>query len=303
MATISVVISAFNEEAKIRDCLESIQWADEIIFVDNSSTDKTAQIAKGYKAKVYKRPNNPMLNVNKNFGIWKASADWILYLDADERVTPELKKEIELVVSRKKLEANGYWIPRKNIIFGKWIEHTGMYPDYQMRLFKKGEGKFPAFHVHEMIEVDGKTKHLIAPLLHYNFETISQFLYKHIELYAPNEAEMLLKKGYTYSALDAIGFPLSEFLSRFFAREGYKDGLHGLVLSLLLAFYHLAIFARIWEKRGFKDYSESDFLDSISTQLKKAADETGYWIANEKLKKSKNVLEEYLLRIQRKVKS
>lgn len=178
-----------------------------------------------------------------------------------------------------------------------------MYPDYQMRLFKKGEGKFPTLHVHEMIEVYGKTQHLNENLLHHNFETISQFLYKHIELYAPNEAQMLLEKKYQHSPLDALRFPVNEFLSRFFAREGYRDGLHGLVLSLLLAFYHLIIFAKIWEKQGFKVYNPPNFLDLVSAQLKKAADEIVYWISNEKLKKSKNLLERYILRVKRKVKS
>lgn len=310
MATISVVISAFNEEAKIADCLESVVFADEVILVDNSSTDKTAQIAKKYILKVFKQPNNPtMLNINKNFGIGKATGDWILYLDADERVSPELAKEILSVVSRPPAgEAGqslvvGYWIPRKNIIFGKWISHTGMSPDYQMRLFKKGKGKFPQRHVHEMIDVVGTTGYLQEHLLHYNFETVSQFLYKHIELYAPNEADALLKKGYTFTPYDALGFPFGEFLSRFFAREGYKDGLHGLVLSLLFAFYHLVIFVRIWEKKGFKEHNATNFLDRVSAQLRKSFGEISYWIANEKLKRSKSILEQTMLKVQRKLKS
>ena len=258
MANLSVVVSAFNEEEKIRDCLESVKWADEIVFIDNSSTDNTANIVKKYTSKIYRRENNPlMLNVNKNYGIEKTTGDWVLYLDADERVTPELKKEIKQLLQDRhsglsRMDSgvadapqndagviNGYWIPRKNIIFGKWIEHAGWYPDYQMRLFRRGKGKFPAKHVHEMVDVDGETAYLKTPLLHLNFETISQFLYKHIELYAANEAEALLKKNYKVDALDAIRMPMNEFLSRFFAREGYRDGLHGLVLSLLMAFYHL----------------------------------------------------------------
>ena len=303
MATISVVISAYNEEKKIEECLLSVKWADEIIFVDNSSTDATAAIAKKYTKKIFKRLNNPMLNKNKNFGIRKATGDWILYMDADERVTSELVKEIKSVVSRQSSDATGYWIPRKNIIFGKWIEYAGMYPDYQMRFFRRGKGEFPAEHVHEMIEIDGATEYLKENLVHYNFETISQFLYKHIELYAPNEAENLTKKGYKLSYKDAIAMPLSEFLSRFFAREGYRDGLHGLVLSLLFSFYHLVIFAKIWERDGFKEYNQEDFFDGVSEQLKKGSDETLYWIANEKIKYSKNPLEKASLMIERKMKS
>lgn len=313
MVTVSAVISAYNEEEKIADCLESVKWADEIVFVDNSSADKTAQIAKEHKAKVYTRPNNPMLNVNKNFGITRASGDWILYLDADERVTPELAEEIGKVISdsstRQRLAqndskaVNGFWLPRKNIIFGRWMEHGGMYPDYQMRLFKKGRGKFPELHVHEMMEIDGKTEHLTENILHYNFETVSQFLYKHVELYGPNEAENLLSGGYKFSPLDAIKFPFNEFLSRFFAREGYKDGLHGLMLSIFFAFYHFIIFARIWEKQEFKEHNNWRFLEAVSNQLKQSTNETAYWITNEKIKRSKNILEKTVLKIQRKMKA
>lgn len=306
MASLSVVISAFNEEAKIRDCLKSVRsMASETVFVDGSSTDKTSQIAKEFKVRLYKRPNNPtMLNINKNFGIDKATKDWILYLDADERVTDELKKELLATIKRHtKSKLNGFWIPRKNIIFGKWIEYCGMYPDYQLRLFRRGKGKFPAVHVHEMIDVNGPTGHLKHDLFHLNFESISQFLYKHIELYASNEMETLHKQGYKFSYLDAIRFPAKEFLSRFFAREGYRDGLHGLMLSLLFAFYHLVIFAKIWEKEGFHEHTSTRFLDTTSKEFKQFFEEMQYWVANEKLKRSKSILEQALLRVQRKMKS
>ena len=151
MKKISVVISAFNEEKNIKDCLESVKWADEIILVDNSSTDKTVQIARQYTRKIYNRPNLVMLNKNKNFGFTKATGEWILNLDADERVTPALAEEILAVITKGRSGRNdpgskephdpgskefrierplpesppqvGYEMPRKNIIFGKWIEH------------------------------------------------------------------------------------------------------------------------------------------------------------------------------------
>src|SRR5581483_7471695 len=118
MITISAVISAYNEEKKIAQCLESVKWTDEIVLVDGSSTDNTAAIAKKFKVKYFKRTNNPMLNVNKNFGIGKATGDWIIYLDADERATPELQKEIKKIIENGEADINGYWISRKNIIFG-----------------------------------------------------------------------------------------------------------------------------------------------------------------------------------------
>src|SRR3989344_6713802 len=120
MGKLTVVVSAFNEERKIEACLKSVEFSDEIILVDGSSTDRTVEIAKKFKTKIYKRENNPMLNINKNFGFTKAKGDWILSLDADERVSEDLKKEINKVLKNVK-DVNGYWIPRKQIIFGKWI--------------------------------------------------------------------------------------------------------------------------------------------------------------------------------------
>src|SRR3989344_3655909 len=150
---ISVVISAYNEEAMIEDCLKSVKdLADEIIFVDNTSTDKTVEITKKYTKKIFVRENDPvMLNRNKNFGFTKATGDWILSLDADERLTPELSAEIRNSIRAHQFVA--YEIPRKNIIFGKWIQHSIWWPDYNLRLFRRGKGKFPEKHVHEKLVV------------------------------------------------------------------------------------------------------------------------------------------------------
>ena len=243
MKKISVVISAFNEEKNIKDCLESVKWADEIILVDNSSTDKTVDIAKKYTAKIYKRPNLVMLNKNKNFGFTKATGEWILNLDADERVSEELAKEIKLKIKNNNIF--GYFMPRKNIIFGKWIEHGLWWPDYQLRLFQRGKGKFACQHVHEKIQVKGKTAKLKSPLIHYNYQTVSQFIQKMDRIYTENEVENLERAGKKIAWFDAIRMPARDFLSVFFAREGYKDGLHGLVLALLQSFYALVVFAKV----------------------------------------------------------
>jgi len=157
MNTLSVVITAFNEERKIKECLESVKdLAWEIIIVDNSSTDKTVDVAKKYTQKIYSQKNDPQnIDIQKNFGFSKARGEWILSLDADERVIPELAEEIRGEIEREENGVKGYFIPRKNIIFGKWIEHTGWWPDYQLRLFKKGKGKYQQRHVHQNISLDG----------------------------------------------------------------------------------------------------------------------------------------------------
>ncbi len=252
MNQLSVVITVYNGEAMLAKCLESVKdLADEIIVVDNMSTDETVIIAKKYTKKIYSQKNDPQnIDIQKNFGFSKATKEWILSIDPDEQVTPELAKEIIEKIENWKLKiANsdvvGYWIPRKNIIFGKWIQHTGYYPDEQLRLFQKGKGKYISHHVHEDLHVDGSISHLHHELLHENYHTIGQFIHRNLLAYAQNEAQALMDNGYTFSYMDAMWFPAREFLSRYFAREGYKDGVHGLVLSLLLAAYHLVIFAYI----------------------------------------------------------
>ena len=299
MGKISVVITSYNSQEKIENCLKSVSFADEIIVVDGSSIDKTLEIAKKYRSKIFVRPNNPMLNVNKNFGFSKAKGDWIFSLDTDERITPELAKEIKEKIGNS---VNGYWIPRKNIIFGKWIEHTGWYPDYQLRFFRNGKGKYEEEHVHEMIKVDGKIGNLNGHILHYNYDNVLQFIQKTGIVYAPNEADQLLKKGYIFDWRDSIRFPLKEFLSRFFAREGYKDGFHGLVLSMLMAFYHLVVFAYIWEKQKFRTVEGPKFLDETEKEFLKSSKELSFWFGKEKIKFVRNPLLRLLRKIIRRVK-
>jgi len=299
MGKLSVVISAFNEEKKIEDCLKSASFADEIIFIDNSSTDQTLKIAKKYTSRIFIRPNNPMLNVNKNFGFSKAKNEWILSLDADERVSPKLREEVKSIINKDQ-SSDGYWIPRKNIIFGKWIKHTGWYPDYQLRLFKKGKGKFEEKHVHEMIKLDGESEKLESPIIHYNYENISQFLQKTL-LYAANEADQLIEKGYIFSWQDSIRFPAKEFVSRFFAREGYKDGLWGLVLSLLMAFYHLIVFVNIWEKLKFKQIEDEKFLSKVKEEFIKGNKEIFFWFLKISIDRTRNPLKKLVLKIKSKI--
>lgn len=303
MAKLSVVISAFNEEKNIKDCLESVKWAEEIIFVDNTSQDKTVSIAKKYTEKIFIVPNNLMLNINKNFGFDKATGDWVLSLDADERVTPELAKEILLAIEQSSTRAiNGYWIPRKNIIFGKWMRHTGWYPDFQLRLFKKGN-KFPEKHVHETVKVEGETGYLKEHLLHFNYQTIDHFLSKLSQIYTSNEVKNIIESGQKITWADAIRFPAQEFLSRFFAQKGYKDGLHGLVLSLLMAFYWLVVFAKVWEKQGFWEEEKKSFLTEAGQEFKKLESDFHYWFWESQIRESNNPVKKLFWKIKRRLRN
>ncbi len=302
MNTLTIVISAWNEEAEVGRTLSSVMWADEIIFVDSGSTDKTAAIAKKFTKKIFHRPNNPMLNVNKNFGFTKATGDWILCLDADEVITKELADEIKSVLRNSEPETrnsiSGYWIPRKNIIFGKWIQHGLWWPDKQLRLFRRARGRFPCKHVHEYIEVDGQTEDLKEPYLHYNYQTIGQFLRKMETIYTPNEVNNLLAANYQFAWYDAIRFPVSDFVKIYFAQEGYKDGLHGLVLSILQSFYSFIVFVKLWEKQNFVEREIT--LPAVSQEIARGQKEISYWEKTSQMNESANFLTKILLKVKRR---
>lgn len=300
MQKLSVVVSAYNEERNIEKCLKSVTFADEIILVDNQSSDKTKKIASKYTKKIFTRANNIMLNKNKNFGFTKAGGDWILSLDADEQVTMELRKEI-LQVIKAETEINGYWIPRKNIIFGKWIEHSIWWPDYQLRLFRRGKGRFPERHVHEYIEVKGQTEKLVYPLMHDNYTSISQFIQKMDRVYSENEVESYILKRKRVEWQDAVIFPLKDFMKTFFAQGGYKDGLHGLVLSILQAFYAEVVFAKIWERQKFTEYNSSNFLSEILEVFKQEGYELRHWVLSSKIEEDKSRVKKIANKIRRRL--
>lgn len=310
MDRLSVVISAYNEEERLPACLHSVSFADEIIVIDNESSDRTAAIAKRSKAKVYTRPNNLMLNMSKNFGFSKATGDWILNLDADEQVTPDLETEIKGVLANPPKDIVGFAIPRKNIIFGKWMQHTGWYPDYQLRFFRKGKGKFAEQHVHEQIAVEGRVDCLDHALLHENYQSVHQFLHKLFTIYAPNEAENILRQEtgneekaglwspYTFRWQDAVTASFREFAQRFYVQKGYKDGVHGLMLSILMAFYHFVVYTYVWEKEKFVDENRSVLKDSADFEIQK---ELRYWKLTADIEEEQNGLKKNYLRLKRRV--
>lgn len=273
---LSVVITSHNNQDLIADCIDSVRFADEIIVVDNQSTDSTAELATRLGARVLAHENNPTkLNESKNFGFTKATHDWILNLDSDERVEPDLAKEIAKVVGESNLDFDGYLMPRHNVIFGKVIRHGLWYPDKQLRLFRRGKGKFPNIHNHELLEVKGEVGELSGHILHYNYSAVSQYIQKIDRQYSDNEAETFLASGKKISWHDAIGFPASDFMANYFARQGYKDGLHGLVLSMLQAFYMFIVFCKIWEKQGFKQQSVTK--NQVKQQLNIVYSQVTYW--------------------------
>lgn len=285
--SISIVVSTHNRSKSLARTLHSVRsLANEIIVVDSGSTDDTISVAKKFTSNVYSKPNNLMLNVNKNFGFTKATSDWILNLDDDEDVTPDLIKEIRLRIKSTPSNIVGFWIPRKNIIFGRWIQHGLWWPDRQLRLFRRGKGLFPEKHVHEYISVIGLTETLTSAFIHHNYDSIGQYLEKMNAIYTESEILKFSQMNYKVSWTDAIRFPLSDFLKIYFAQSGYKDGLHGLVLALLQSFYSFIIFAKLWEKTQFIEQETT--LRSINQEFRRSGKEVSYWFTTSRMKESAN---------------
>lgn len=295
--TLSVVVSAYNEEDALDRCLSSVrQLADEIIVVDNESQDKTVQIAKKYTKNVYSQKNILMLNTNKNYGFSKATGDWILNLDADEEIPKDLAREIKALMQTEPKEA-GFWIKRKNIIFGKWVSHGLWWPDKQIRLFRRGKGRFSCVHIHEYITIDGQVGELTESYTHYNYESVSQYL-RAIDRAAASEALSLKDMNHQLVWYDAIRFPVSDFLKIYFAQAGYKDGLHGLVLAFFQAFYSFVVFAKYWEMHAFP---ERDLASgAVMGELERGGKDFTYWMLTTRIAETSNIAKKMVWKVKRK---
>ncbi|MBI5651035.1 MAG: glycosyltransferase family 2 protein [Chloroflexi bacterium] len=234
---LSVIALTRNEEKHIRACLGSVHdFADELIVLDSGSADRTVAIARDAGARVEHRAFDNYPN-QRNHALELARGDWIFFIDADERATPAVGREIREAITNSQLPFNGFWIPRRNILFGKEIRHTGWSPDYQPRVMKKGFARFdPAREVHELVLWDGQAGYLREPLIHYNYETVAQFRAKQIA-YTRYEAQVWFNEGKRARWRGAIGQPLREFFRRYIALQGWRDGGHGLLLSALMAYY------------------------------------------------------------------
>ena len=221
---LSVIIIAKNEAANIRACIESVSWADEIIVVDSGSTDDTVGIARGMGAKVYEHADWPGFGPQKNRALNYATGDWIFSIDADERVTPELRREIEQAICKTGIE--GYYCPRMSQFCGKYIHHCGWYPDYVLRLFKRDAGRFSDSLVHEVVRLEGKTARLKNPLLHYSYLTQDDVERK-VEHYSSAAAQQMFEASKKSTWLGAWLSGGWAFARTYLLRAGVLDGLAG----------------------------------------------------------------------------
>lgn len=288
---ISVVINTLNEEKDIAKAINSVKWADEIVVCDMYSKDKTVEIAKQMGAKIILHKRLEYVEPARNFAISRAVNEWILVLDPDEQV-PEGLKERLIEIASKMEQIDYVRLPRKNIIFGKWMKASMWWPDYNIRFFKKGKVKW-SDKIHRPPEVIGSGLDIPAEeglaVIHHNYQTVSQFV-ERMNRYTTVEANVLVKQGYIFRWQDLIEKPLGEFLSRFFANRGFEDGLHGLALSLLQGFSFLIVYLKVWEKSLFTDTALR--LAEIEEEKSKAGYQINYWIKEVKL--SKNLFKKIL---------
>ncbi len=242
MKSISVIIITKDEEKNIAECISSIKWVDEIIVVDAESSDETVATAKKYTEKVYIKKWEGYVP-QKKYALGLAKNEWILSLDADERVTEELKNEIEAIIDT---DADGFKIRRRNFLFNKEIKNCGWGNDYQLRLFKKDKTSLTDRLVHEGFKVEGKVEQLQQPMLHYTFSTFTDYFSK-INNYTTLRAKELFKENRTVNGWTIVSHTISAFLQFFFIRGGYKDGVHGLIISLLHSVSTMMNYVKLWE--------------------------------------------------------
>jgi glycosyltransferase involved in cell wall biosynthesis len=240
---VSVAIITKDEEANIEDALKSVSDAQEIVVVDAFSTDSTIEICKKYTDHIFQHEWQGYAK-QKQIAVDHCTLPWVLILDADERVTPELKKEITDLLPET--DHDGFYIPRKNYFLGKWIKHGGWWPDYTLRLFKKEKGKLEPREVHERVIVDGSIGYLKNPLVHYTYWSMSDFI-KRMENYSTLSSLEIKREGKKAGILSLTVRPALTFLKMYFLRGGFLDGKRGFMLAILYSFYTFLKYAKTWE--------------------------------------------------------
>jgi glycosyltransferase involved in cell wall biosynthesis len=229
---ISAIVVTKNEENNIGQCLETIKWADEIIVVDSNSDDNTINIANKFTYNIH-NIDNESITEKRIYSISKAENDWVLFLDADERITEALKDEILALEPGN--EISGYYINRRNYWFGKWIEHSANYPDYQLRLFNKHKSSIVNRYVHEGVETTGITVKLQNDLIHYSYRDLTHMISK-INHVTTLEAKEHFKNGKQISKMGVFTHALSAFLRIYISNKGYKDKTEGFFVSFCYSF-------------------------------------------------------------------
>ena len=246
-APLSVVVITKNEESRLRECLESAAWADEIVVVDDSSTDRTTAVAREFTDKVFERKMD-IEGKHRNFAYQLTKNEWVFSLDADERVTPELREEITVLLNAGPT-CNGYTIPRKNFVGKYWVRYGGMYPSAQLRLFRKDKFKYDEqAEVHPQAYMPDPRGALKSDILHYTYRDFSDAIAK-LDRQTDLEAKKWLRENREVGVFSVIRKMIDRFIRAYYSKKGYKDGVVGLFLAVNSSMYQFLSFAKYWEAR------------------------------------------------------
>lgn len=246
MIKLTAILITKDEEANLERCLQSISWVDELIVVDSGSIDNTVEIARKFKAKVFS-PEWKGFGPTKQYALDQATGDWVLSIDADEEVSFTLKNEIRQLLENDPPH-DGYEIPRKTQFLGHWILHSGWYPDYVLRLFRKQTGRFTPVLVHEEIIVDGSRSRLSNPLMHYSYPTLENYVRK-LDQYSSLAAEEMFKRGRKFRYWQLVVKPALLFVKKLLFQKGWRDGWEGYMIARLSA---TSIFLRYAKLRSLE---------------------------------------------------
>lgn len=246
MSSLSVTVITHNEEANIVPCLESASWAAEIVVLDSHSTDRTVELARQITHRVLS-VDWQGFGKTKNQAVAAARHPWVFVLDADERITPALRREIEKILAADG-PADGYRVPRRNHFCGRFIKYLGWYPDYSIRLFRKDKGRFNEREVHESVEVDGKVGTLEHPMLHYTYTSSSDFVVR-MDRYSTLAAQELLKRGKKPLPGELVWRPFFTFLKLYLLQRGFLEGRDGYTLAFLYSTYNFLKYYKLRELR------------------------------------------------------
>jgi (heptosyl)LPS beta-1,4-glucosyltransferase len=252
MQTLIAVILTKDEEAHIAACIESVRWTDAVIVFDSFSTDRTLAIAERCGAQIVQHAfENYSAQREAALRLFEAQSEWLFFIDADERSSAEQAAEMRAAIAHT--THDGFWIPRHNYIFGKLTRGGGWYPDHQLRLLRARRAHYDLSRaVHELVVLEGTAGYLSAPLAHYNYRDVRQFHAKQ-RRYTAFAAQELFKQGVRAKPQNYILQPLRHFRWRFLTLGGYRDGLHGLRLSLLMAYYEwrkYVLLSRLWQRKA-----------------------------------------------------
>ena len=243
--TVSAIVVCFNEEDRIEACLESINWCDEIVIVDSFSTDRTAEICRRYTERFIQREWAGYRD-QKAFAHSQAIKDWVLLVDSDERVTPELRDEIKNSLAHEGTEYSGFAVPRLVFYLNRWWWHGGWYPDYDVRLFRRDRATWGGSDPHEKILVDGKVRRLKNPLHHFSYRDIDDHIQR-INRFTSISSQELRKEGGKWHLSDAICRPAVRFFRSYILKRGFMEGFAGLYVAVTAAVYVFLKYAKLWE--------------------------------------------------------